>query len=117
MKIVAPKVGGVQLSDGSLLVADGQLAGTPSVLFDAVAVILSDQGVKILSKESAAIDFVRDAFGHLKAIAVDKGGHALLRIANVGQDAGVVDANDKEAFIAAAKTRQWDREKSVRTLA
>jgi len=28
-----------------------------------------------------------------------------------------VDANDKDAFIAAAKTRQWDREKSVRTLA
>ena len=117
VKIVAPKVGGVQLSDGSLLVADGQLAGTPSVLFDAVAIILSDQGVKVLSKESAAIDFVRDAFGHLKAIAVDKGGQALLKIANVGQDAGVVDANDKEAFIAAAKTRQWDREKSVRTLA
>jgi catalase len=40
-----------------------------------------------------------------------------LKTANVGQDAGVVDANDKDAFIAAAKTRQWDREKSVRTLA
>jgi len=29
----------------------------------------------------------------------------------------VVDANDKKAFITAAKTRQWDREKTVRTLA
>ena len=67
--------------------------------------------------ESAAIDFVRDAFGHLKAIAAYKGGQALLRRANVGRDAGVVDTNDKDAFIAAAKTRQWDREKSVRTLA
>jgi catalase len=117
VKIVAPKVGGVKLADGSMLAADGQLAGTPSVLFDAVAVILSDEGVKTLSMESAAIDFVRDAFGHLKAIAVDAGGQALLRIANVGQDAGVVDANDKDAFIAAAKTRQWAREKSVRILA
>jgi ribose 5-phosphate isomerase RpiB len=26
-----------------------------------------------------------------------------------------VDANNPDAFIAAAKTRQWDREKSVRT--
>jgi catalase len=60
---------------------------------------------------------VRDAFGHLKAIGVDKGGQALLKIVNAGQDAGVVDTNDKGAFIAAAKTRQWDREKSVRTLA
>jgi catalase len=117
VKIVAPKVGGVKLAAGSMLAADGQLAGTPSVLFDAVAVILSDEGAKALSMESGAIDFVRDAFGHLKAIAVDKGGQALLRIANVGQDAGVVDTNDKDAFIAAAKTRQWDREKSVRTLA
>ena len=117
VKIVAPKVGGAKLDTGVMLSVDGQLAGTPSVLFDSVAVILSDEGAKALAMESTAIDFVRDAFGHLKAIAVDKGGQALLKIANVGQDSGVVDANDREAFIAAAKTRQWDREKSVRTLA
>ncbi len=117
VKIVAPKVGGAKLADGTLLAADGQLAGTPSVLFDAVAVILSDKGAKALSKEGAAIDFVRDAFGHLKVIAVDKGGQALLQAANVGQDAGVVDVKDRTAFIAAAKTRQWEREKFVRTLA
>ncbi|MHB8743805.1 MAG: catalase [Sulfuricaulis sp.] len=117
VKIVAPKVGGAKLADGSMLAADGQLVGTPSVLFDAIAVILSDEGAKALSIEGAAIDFVRDAFGHLKAIAVDQGGQALLKIANVGQDAGIVDANNKDAFMAAAKTRQWDREKSVRTLA
>jgi len=44
-------------------------------------------------------------------------GRALLEIAKVGQDVGVVDTDDKDAFIAAAKTRQWDREKSIRTLA
>jgi len=117
VKIIAPKVGGAKLADGSMLAADGQLAGTPSVLFDTVAVILSGEGAQALSKESAAIDFVRDAFGHLKAIAVDKGGRALLKTANIEPDAGVVDASDKDAFITMAKTRQWDREKSVRTLA
>ncbi len=117
VKIVAPKVGGAKLADGSTLAADGQLAGTPSVLFDAVAVILSADGAKALSTESAAIDFVRDAFGHLKAIVADKGGKALLKAANVGEDPGVVDANNDRAFITAAKTRQWDREKLVRTLA
>jgi catalase len=75
------------------------------------------EGAKALSMENAAIDFVHDAFGHLKAIAGDKGGRSLLKIANIGHGAGVVDTNDKDAFIAAAKTRQWDREKSVRTLA
>ena len=117
VKIIASKVGSVKLAAGSILVIDAQLAGTPSVLFDAVAVILSAEGAKALSMESAAIDFVRDAFGHLKAIAVDQGGRALLSIAKVEPDAGVVDANDKDAFIAAAKTRRWDREKSVRILA
>src|SRR6185369_15870525 len=74
VKIIAPRVGGAKLADGAVLAADGQLAGTPSVLFDAVAVILSPEGARMLAKESAAIDFIRDAFGHLKAIAVDDGG-------------------------------------------
>src|SRR3984885_5013144 len=117
VKIVAPKVGGAKLAGGSLLPSDGQLAGMPSVLFDAVAIILSEEGAKALSLESAAIDFVRDAFGHLKAIAADEGAQTLLKVANVRNDAGVVSANDETAFIAAAKTRQWGREKSVRTLA
>ncbi len=117
MKIIAPKVGGVKLADGKTLAADGQLAGTPSVLFDAVAIILSDNGAKALSKEGAAIDFVRNAFGHLKAIAVDEGGKKLLKAANVDTDGGVMDAKDVKKFIHAAKTRQWEREKSVRTLA
>lgn len=117
IKIVAPKVGGAKLADGSVLVADGQLAGTPSVIFDAVAIVLSEEGAKTLSMESAAVDFVRDAFGHLKAIAVDKGGRELLEIVHIEADAGVVDANDTGAFVSAAKTRQWEREKSVRMLA
>ena len=32
VKIVAPKVGGAKLANGAMLAADGQLAGTPSVL-------------------------------------------------------------------------------------
>ncbi|MBP1917682.1 catalase [Youngiibacter multivorans] len=116
VKIVAPKVGGAILADGSKMVADGQLAGTPSVLFDAVAVILSEEGAMLLSKESDAIDFVKDAFAHLKAIAVDNGGQKLLEIAKVERDGGIVAAEDKDLFISAAKTRQWNREKSVRKL-
>ena len=116
VKIVAPKVGGAILADGSKMIADGQLAGTPSVLFDAVAVILSEDGAMLLSNESDAIDFVKDAFAHLKAIAVDNGGRKLLVKAKVKQDKGIIDADDKDLFITAAKTRYWDREKTVRKL-
>lgn len=117
VKFVAPKIGDVKLSDGSLLKIDCQLAGTPSVMFDAVAIILSDAGAAAFGKEAAAIDFVRDAFGHLKAICVDQGAEGLLKKAGIEKDAGVIAIGAMDRFIAAAKTRQWDREASVRTLA
>ncbi len=117
VKIVAPKVGGAKLADGSMLEADGQLAGTPSVMFDAIAVILSAEGATLLAGESAAIEFVQNAFGHLKAIAFDEGGQVLLQKTNIEKDRGVVDAGDPAGFIAAARTRQWEREPSVRMLA
>jgi len=34
VNIIASTVGGAKLADGSMLAADGQLAGTPSVPFD-----------------------------------------------------------------------------------
>ncbi|QEZ44486.1 catalase [Cupriavidus oxalaticus] len=117
VKIVAPKVGGAVLADGSKLAADGQLAGTPSVMFDAVAVVLSADGAAQLAQESAALDFVCFAYAHLKAIAADDGGNALLARASLKPDHGVVPASDTARFIAAAKTRQWDREPQVRMLA
>ncbi|MGO4223309.1 catalase [Lysobacter sp. TAF61] len=117
VKIVAPRVGGVTLDNGKPLAADGQLAGTPSLVFDAVAIVLSDEGGELLAQEAAAVDFVRDAYGHLKAIAFDVGATALLQAGGIDEDAGVVMANDREAFIAAARTRQWDREPLLRTLA
>jgi catalase len=115
--MVAPIVGEAKLADGSRLKIDGQLADTPSVLFDAVAIILSEEAGALLSKEAAALDFVRDAFGHLKAIGVDKGGEALLKTAGINKDTGVMAIGALERFIAAAKTRQWEREASVRALA
>jgi catalase len=117
VKRVAPNVGEAILADGSRLMIDGQLAGTPSVLFDAVAIILSEEAAALLSKDAAAVDFVRDAFGHLKAIGVDKGGEALLKTVGINDDPGVMAIGALESYITAAKTRQWEREASVRTLA
>ncbi|WP_442866967.1 catalase [Acidovorax sp. GBBC 3334] len=117
VKIVAPKVGGALLSDGTRLPADGQLAGTPSVVFDAVASVLSPQAGAQLAKEAAAVDWFRDAFGHLKAIAACKGSQPIVEAAGIEPDAGVVAPDDTAAFVKAAATRQWDREPKVRMLA
>jgi catalase len=118
VKIVAPKIGGVTLKGGQKLTADGQLAGTPSVIFDAVALVLSDAGCAQLLKEGAAIDFAKDAFGHLKAIGFTPEARPLLDKAGVEADVGVVDLSDGAGgFTKAASTRQWGREPKLRTLA
>ena len=112
--LVAPKVGGAKLADGSKKKAHGQLAGSPSQIFDAVAVVLSAEGCKTLLKEGAAVQWVMDAFGHLKAVAANAASKPLLDKAGVEADAGVVDLGK----IATAGTkRYWDREPKVRMLA
>ncbi|MDB4990081.1 MAG: Catalase [Myxococcaceae bacterium] len=115
VKLVAPKVGSVLLKDGSALKADGQLQGSPSVLFDAVAVVLSAEGAALLTRESAAVQWVMDAFGHLKAIGHSKAAQPLLDKAGVEADDGVVVLG--EEFIEAAKLRYFDREPTLRMLA
>ncbi len=112
--LVAPKVGGARLADGSMKKAQGQLAGSPSQIFDAVAVILSAEGCKTLLKEGAAVQWVMDAFGHLKAIGANAAAKPLLDKAGVEPDAGVVDLN---TIATAGTKRYWDREPSVRMLA
>ena len=110
--LIAPTVGGIKLKDGSMRNADVQLAGSPSVLYDAVALVLSSEGTKSLMKQSAAVQFVMDAFSHLKAIGASSAAKPLLNKAGVQQDAGVTDLSD--SFIQAAKKRFWDREMKVR---
>lgn len=118
VKIVAPKIDGVKLKGGKTLKADGQLAGTPSVLFDAVAIILSEPGCAALVKESAAIDFAKDAFGHLKAIGYSAEAKPLLDKAGVEPDDGIVVLGKAaETFLLPARRRQWAREPTVRMLA
>jgi catalase len=112
--IVAPKVGGAKMSDGSLLKADAQLAGYPSVMADAVVIALSKEGTAMLLKEGAAVQFVMDAFAHLKAIAASDEAQPLLDKAGVEPDDGVMGLED--GFVAAATKRYWDREPGVRML-
>ncbi|ALN75187.1 catalase [Aureimonas sp. AU20] len=111
---IAPKVGAVPLSDGSRVKADAQLFGQPSATVDACAVVLSEAACAKLVKEAAAVQWVMDAFGHLKAIGHNKAAKPLLDKAGVEADEGVTTL---DGFVEAAKKRYWDREAKVRTLA
>lgn len=113
--LVAPKLHGTKLENGKELKADGQLAASPSQLFDAVAIILSAKGTQMLLKEGAAVQFVMDAFGHLKAIGHSDSARPLLDKAGVVPDEGVTGLS--AVFVEAAAKRFFAREPSVRTLA
>ena len=68
-EVIAPTIAGVKARDGSIIPANQKIDGGPSVLYDAVAVLVSKEGAEMLAKEPAARDFVADAFAHSKFVA------------------------------------------------
>jgi catalase len=119
LQVVAPKIGGAKGKGGKLIVPDHQLAGGPSIFFDAVVVAASIEGSLMLEREAAAVDWLRDAFGHLKVVGVLESSLGLAEEAGLEEDEGVVEmagAGDIATFIKAAKNgRIWDREPRLRT--
>jgi catalase len=123
LKIVAPYVGGTKTADGKMLEVDMRIDGGPSIFFDAVALIVSDAGAKELARDAAAVDFIADAFNHLKVLGYAVAAEPLLRRAGITAelaDEGIIPLANVGAvagFIAAAKKmRVWDREPKVRNI-
>jgi catalase len=116
LEIVAPHVGGVEASDGSWVEAAQQLRGGPSVLYDAVALLPSADGVESLIQEPTARDFVADAFAHCKFIGYVQAALPLFGKADVpdSRDDGCIALEAPEAcaqFIATCRQlRFWARE-------
>jgi catalase len=115
-EIIAPKVGGATLSDGTTIAAKHKVDGGPSVLFDAVAVVVSEEGAQALSRDPAAKDFVNDAFAHCKFIGVGAQAEPLFAKAGIAEDLDeaclpLAKPADAKAFITAARAlRHWPRE-------
>ncbi|ESZ28634.1 catalase [Mesorhizobium sp. L2C084A000] len=120
MEVVAPKVGGVETADGTHIEARHMIDGGPSVLFDAVVLLLSEAGAELLVKEAAAKDFVSDAFAHCKFIGFTTGAEPLLIKAGVAPDADegltrLDSAASVTAFVQSCrKLRLWAREAAVK---
>ncbi|MGO7044251.1 catalase [Rhizobium leguminosarum] len=119
-EVIAPKIGGVTLSDGNWIEAHQMIDGGPSVLYDAVALLPSAEGTGDLLKEATARDFVADAFVHCKFIGYVETALPLMQKAGIADslDEGVMAlgaAKDVTAFIKAlGKLRVWGREPSVK---
>ena len=116
VEVVAPMIDGVELSDGTWVEAQYKIDGGPSVLFDTVAVIVSDQGATLLSKKAAARDFIADAYAHVKFIGYSPEALPLFEKNGIDLDAACLELTPEkvEAFFKALPAlRYWAREPLV----
>jgi catalase len=114
-EVIAPKIGGVKMSDGSWLEAQQALKGGPSVLYDAVAILVSPDAAIQLAGELAARDFIADSFAHSKFVGYGESVRPLIE-AILGKNAidqGFVElksATDVSSFIESCRQlRYWQR--------
>jgi catalase len=116
VEVVAPRVGGADAADGSVIAVDHLLRGGPSVIFDAVVVLTGEVDVS-LEHVAAARDFVADAYAHCKFIGYAAPAQGLLEAAGVQTDDGVVAVDDgdgvSEFVERCRKLRFWEREMAL----
>ena len=114
-EIIAPKVGGVKAKNGVQIEAQQRIDGAPSVLYDAVALILSEAGANELATNPALRDFISDAAVHKKFLAFAPEAQPLVkRVLGITKpDAGMFElgnATAAKAFLkACADLRFWKR--------
>jgi catalase len=118
-EVIAPKIGGVTLSDGQKVAAKQKIDGGPSVLFDAVAILASKDGAALLASDATAKDFATDAFAHCKFIGYTAETIAVFEKAGLADDLDegcvmLAGKRDAGAFLATCRAlRFWRREAAV----
>jgi catalase len=121
LMLVGPRRSGVTDSAGNELPIDETVDGGPSVLFDAVAIVLSSNGASQMASKPTAKDFVTDAHAHCKFVAVGPNADTLFTAAGITsdmQDDGYLPltASKKSVngFVSACRgLRHWPREATV----
>ena len=89
------------------------------MLYDAVALLVSEKGAALLAKDAPTKDFISDAFAHCKFIGYSAAAKLLFQAAGVRDktDDGFValkEERDAAKFIKACRAlRFWEREAGV----
>ncbi|POF29427.1 catalase [Roseibium marinum] len=115
IEFIAPMIGGAEASDGTWIEAQQKIDGGPSVLYDAVAILTSKDGVKDLINMPEARDFAADAFAHCKYIAYSAEARPLLEKAGIWSDLDdgcreLSKRGDGQEFIKSCRAlRFWER--------
>ena len=103
-RIVAPRIGEVQTSDGCSLQADASLENEPGFLFDALVLADGAGAVMELAADGHTLETVRDQYRHGKTIVALGSGADLLDMAGISvllpagdPDPGITLATDAAA--------------------
>jgi len=122
--LVAPQLGDITADNGDVLAPEFSILTTASVLFDAVYVAGGEHATE-WALEADAIDFVREAYKHCKAVAATGKGAELFKAAHIPSggpddsdpaDAATIVAKEaskpviKRFITAMAQHRLWSRE-------
>jgi len=113
-EVIAAEVGGATCANGNHIPAQQLINGGPSVLYDAVLVLVSKKGAEYFSTISEAKDFVSDAHAHKKFIGYTSNAEALFKSAGLNDkvDKGWIDLEktESESFIKSLRAlRYWKR--------
>jgi catalase len=117
-EFIAPEVGGVEANDGTWIEGGQKIDGCPSVLYDAVALLVSEEGAKMLVEDGAARDFISDPYMHAKFIGHVQTAAPLLEkaIGNDSRGGGFIELDDSrkmsEFVQACRQLRFWERKLS-----
>jgi len=118
LELVAPTVEGVADSDGNALEIAQKIDGGPSVLFDAIAILVTEDGARELGAMPPARQFVNDAWAHKKFVARTDAAQPLFDAAGTAEEAGEADgvltlgakAKSAQAFVERCRElRHWER--------
>ncbi|NUS44043.1 MAG: catalase [Mycobacteriaceae bacterium] len=115
VEISAEKIGGVVADDGSRIGADQTIDGAPSVLYDAIAVLTTDEAAPDLAAISGAREFISDAHAHGKFIAYRQA-ERLFAAAGISSelDSGMIDLAEADGsasgfLVQCRELRFWTR--------
>jgi len=120
-RLMGVRIGPCTTAAGDMLDADVSVENEPGVLFDGLIVPDGEDRMAELRKDARAIDHLKDAYRHCKALLIFGNAGVLLETAGIPRtlpddspDPGLVLAEDAEDAIAeyidVAGRRHWERE-------
>lgn len=116
LALIGPHVGKVKSSAGDVITPHHAIAAAPSVLFDTVVLAVSGPAAETMKRQAAVMNFIRDAYAHLKVMGYTSGAMPLLAHAGIpldDGDDGILELASREQatayFEAARHGRLWPR--------